>query len=343
MPFWQKVLIFGLGALLGVLLLRLFGGGGRETAPRPEYAGTLPPNYYPQAYTDAYRREVRLVREPRRVVSLAPSVTETLVYVGAGLALVGRTEFCTLPEALAVPSIGGMTPLNLEAIIGAQPQFLVGTTLTPLGEYARLDELRLPAVALSQGRWTEILQETEAVGRLLGANAGATRLVRALEGARLAVERETAAVRTGPPRRVLFLYDLDGLHSAGAGSWLDDLLRVCHAENVAAGAPSAWPTLSREGLLALAPEVLLVSGGHTPAERAAVDRRVAGLTGEAFWRQLPAVRDGRVTVLPGRLTATPGPALVETLPALARAIWPEAYSGSPGEPGNGAGGNGGPE
>ena len=110
-------------------------------APASPAASVLAATTYPLSLVDDDGRAVTVAKEPRRIVSAAPSTTEILFAVGLGGRVVGVTDFCDYPEAaLAVPKIGGFKP-NLEAIIGAQPDLVLAVRGFPADIIANLSTM----------------------------------------------------------------------------------------------------------------------------------------------------------------------------------------------------------
>ena len=81
-------------------------------------------------FTDYYNRTVKVKHNPQTVVSLSPGITEILFDLGVGNKIIGRTKFCNYPpQALEIPSIGGITDASLEQIISLQPQIVITSSM----------------------------------------------------------------------------------------------------------------------------------------------------------------------------------------------------------------------
>ncbi len=248
-----------------------------------------------------------------RVVSLSPSTTEAVFAVGAGDVLVGRSRYCDYPpEAARLPVVGGFADPSLEAIVALRPTLVIGAR-GPAGPAL--------AEALAAHGVETLFPETESiaqiegmiveVGRRLGHEAGARASVAEIERAR----REVAAQAAGRARvRAAFVFDVAPLVVAGPGSFADELVREAGGENVVK-AGGAYPTLDLERLLALDPDVLLdgASDEHGPS-------RVAALRDAPGWKELRAMREGRVRPLAASVVLRPGPRIGQGLAAVARAL-----------------------
>jgi iron complex transport system substrate-binding protein len=258
---------------------------------------------------------------PSRIVSLAPSFTETLFALGLDDEIAGVTSFCDYPEAAkAKPKIGGFKGKSLEAIVGLSPDLVVGTKD---GNEARLfhalDRLGVPTLSVQPSTLTGVIESVRIIGRATGREREAYELARGMEERLFDIHARAKGARAV---RVLFVYGRDPLVLAGPGTFADDMIRWAGGENVVADAAVPYPRLSMETVLARAPEVIVE--GAMGAE--AVD---AG-DSEAYvywsrWESIPAVKTGRIVVINESLIARPGPRIFDGLEILARALHPDLF------------------
>jgi iron complex transport system substrate-binding protein len=256
--------------------------------------------------------------KPKHVVSLAPSVTETLFALGAGEQLVGICTFCDFPrEVERIDRIGSYIAPNVEAIIAKAPDVVIGVPPNNPEAIAALRRAGLRVVIVQ----VDTIEQIEAAMRTIAYEAG-----REAQGELLLEElrQHMATVRArlegAPQRRVLMVVGQNPLIAAGSGIFLDELITQAHGINIAADAHQQWPRLSLEVAVARRPEVII--DGSMGAE----EKDEATLLG--VWRnfpELPAVRAGR---LYGRRSYTllrPGPRLAEGFEEIARLIHPERF------------------
>lgn len=251
-----------------------------------------------------------------RVVSISPSTTEAVFAVGAGAALVGRSTYCDYPEEVRrLPAVGGFADPSLEKILALQPTVVLsarGPAGPGLAEAlaGRGIEVFFPEV--------ESIPQIEAMltelGERLDHAAGAAAAVASIEASR----RQVAAATAGRKLvRTVFLFDVSPIIAAGPGSFPDGLLREAGGENLIV-AGGQYPSLDLERLLALDPEIIL--DGATDDTVPGAPSRVAALRDARGWRDLRALREGRVRVLSGATVLRPGPRIGEGLSAVARAL-----------------------
>jgi len=264
---------------------------------------------------DMLGRRLTVPERPRRVVSLAPSLTETVYAVGAGDRVVGVTQYCDFPpEAASKPKVGGIYNPNLEAILSLEPDLVLATTEGNREEHIReLERLRLPVYVVRPVDFASVLESIERVGRLLGRAAETERLVAGLRRDAEGIERRLRGLRRP---RVLYVVWGSPLVVPGRDTLITDLIRRAGGESVSGEAPLAYPRLSLEEALVRRPErVVLARQGQESVEERLREWPELGL--------LPAVRQGRIQSIDGDLMHRPGPRVLDGLRALARLLHPE--------------------
>src|SRR3989475_7249470 len=174
-----------------------------------------------QPFVDDLGRGVSLSKPPRRVVSLAPSVTEILFAVGLDAEVVGVTTFCDYPaKAKTRPKVGAAIP-NLEAILGLKPDLVVGTDSIRQDVLAKLEQLKIPVFVLSAKTLEDVLGHISTVGRMVGHEPEARRAVQGLRDRLAGIPPRTASVRRGPP---LYVRNTDPLLSVAQGSFIHHMI-----------------------------------------------------------------------------------------------------------------------
>lgn len=250
---------------------------------------------------------ILLMSMPSRIVSLAPSVTEILYALGAGDRIVGVTEFCSYPpEARRLPRIGGMINPDLEKIVSLKPDLVIATTAGNYQEDAeRIGRLGIPVHTVGTPTLESVFSTLTDVGRLLGNDAQADRLVKQLRG-RLEAVKRSVSKRTAP--RTLFIIEADPLIAPGPGNFLGEAITAAGARLVTpAGAPG-WAQMDLEQVITAAPEVILTTEPNR--------KWAEGLDSRVEWRKVPAVRDGRVYVVSDSIQH-PGPRLFDGIEEIA--------------------------
>ncbi|MEX0880647.1 MAG: helical backbone metal receptor [Thermoanaerobaculia bacterium] len=247
---------------------------------------------------------------PRRVVTLAPNLTEIVFALGAGDRLVGVSEFSDYPEAArALPRVGGLE-VDAEKVAALSPDLVLAISEgNAQGAVRALEASGLPVAVAPSGSLDAVLDAIRLVGRRLGRPEAGERLARDL-GARRAAVRERVAGRKRP--RVLLFVWPDPPQAAGGGTFLDDLLREAGAENLA-GQRNGWPVLSAEYLATVPIDLVVVP--QSPQTREAYARAFAS----GALSRGPISR-ARVVHLDESALTRPGPRAFDMLERLADAI-----------------------
>lgn len=191
-----------------------------------------------------------------RVVTLAPSLTQTVLALGAGDRLVGVSRFDDAPSVQALPRVGGFNDPSVESVLALKPQLVLVQKAPgnqkPVETIARLG---VSVVALPLTTVDDVLSAVREVGRLLGRAEQGEALVARIDAMRQQVRQRAQAMHHRPT--VLLVYGFRPLVVAGPGSFAHELLTDAGAINAASKAPTAYPVFSLERAVALKPDVVV--------------------------------------------------------------------------------------
>lgn len=192
-----------------------------------------------------------------RVVTLAPSLTDAVLRLGAGKTLVGVSRFDEDPAVAGLQRVGGFVDPSVETVVALKPQLVIAQK-SPGNRQAveKIAELGISVLALPMTTVRDVTEAITEIGASLGAAEKARELVAGIEEARARVRAEAKARKTAAPR-VMLIYGFKPLVVAGPGSFADELLADVGAVNVAGKAPSAYPVFSLERAVALQPDVVI--------------------------------------------------------------------------------------
>jgi iron complex transport system substrate-binding protein len=263
------------------------------------------------AVTDDAGYAVVLGQPARRIVSLAPYITELLFAAGAGRSVAGVSEFSDYPEAARrLPRIGGGGGLDLEAILALQPDLVIAwQSGNPAQQVERLRSLGL-AVYLSEPRRLEDVPATlERFGRLAGTGPVAAREIAAFR-MRLATLRRRYAHR--PEISVFYQIWERPLMTVNGEHLISDVIRVCGGRNVFSDLPALAPQITLEAVLAVDPDVM-VAGSE------------AGVSSQPLaawldWPELAAVQAGHLYLIPRELLVRHTPRILDGAERLCRRL-----------------------
>lgn len=261
--------------------------------------------------------------EPQRIISTAPSITETLFAMGLGPKVVGVTVYCAYPpEVLKLPKIGTFLKPNIESMVDLHPDLVVVQRQgNRLGE--QLDLLHIRHVDVQSENLDFIYKGALAIGEATGRQSAAAALIARIKSELNAVA--TNAVRSPHKLSVLVLVGhnpgkLEGLIAGAGGSYFADLLNTAGATNAFSDSKAPYPKISIEEILARDPDFILeLSGDALPKQQEAV----------ALWQNLPllrAVRNHHVFAIPAAPFVVPGPRAPQAARLLFNLLHPEAHS-----------------
>ncbi len=271
---------------------------------------------------DELGRKMSVPDSLKRVVSLAPSITEIVFALGKENLLKGVTRFSDFPAAAEkLPRVGSYVHLDLEKIVALKPDLCIGIKDgNPIAVVRKLERLGIPVYAVDPKNLEAILETIIQLGHLLGADQKAHAIVSKV---RARVERVKSMVAVSPRKpRVFFQIGVSPIVSAGTQTYIHELIVMAGGKNLSEG-PVAYPRYSREQVLGLSPEVLII----TSMARGASFERVKEQWRK--WPSIPAVRDNRILLLDSNLCDRPTPRFVDALERLAEAIHPELYRKKP--------------
>lgn len=271
---------------------------------------------------DARSRDVAARSEPRRIVSLIPTVTEILFDLGAGDRLVGRTRWGVHPPAARrIPDVGDGIRPSLEAVLARDPDLVIlydGETNRESRE--RLQRLGVPTLALRHDTMEDLRRNILRLGELVGCPAGGSALADRIARGLAAVSRATE----GRPRvRVYYDAWADPPMTIGGGSFVDSLLTIAGGVNVFGDLETAAPRVSVEAIIDRNPDRILVS-----VAREALDRG-PNLATRHGWERIPAVAAGRVSTLDRDVVSRLGPRVAEAAWSIAEALHGELPAAAP--------------
>ncbi|HEX4385644.1 MAG TPA: helical backbone metal receptor [Myxococcales bacterium] len=240
----------------------------------------------------------------QRVVTLAPSLSEVVLALGAQDRLVGVTRFDDDPRVAKVARIGGYNDPQPEAVLGVKPDLVLAEPApSNRGPVEALARLGVPIEAFPLTTVADIEDAIGGIAQLLGVPEKGRELDAQLEAAR----KQSRDKLQGKKRlRTLLVFGLEPLVVAGPGSFAVELLEDAGGENAAAGADKPFFRWSAEAAVRSAPDLIILCGVDAPPGRPA----------------LPGLDKTRTVHLRSTALLHPGPRLAEALGDLAVALHP---------------------
>jgi iron complex transport system substrate-binding protein len=257
--------------------------------------------------TDDRGVTVTLDRPPQRIVSVLPSLTETVCELGACARLVGVDRYSNHPASVrALPQVGGGVDPNLEAIVALRPDVVLMAKSSRGAQ--RLEALGLKVVALEPKTSADVQRVMGKVGQLLDV-PDAQRVWRAIEAG------VAAAAQSLPPgargHRVYFEVSR-GPYAAGTTSFIGEMLERLGMRNIMTPDLGPFPKINPEYVVRADPDVILIG-----------QRNAHGLAQRPGWATMRAIREDRICVFEeaeSDVLVRPGPRMAEAARLLARCV-----------------------
>ena len=257
--------------------------------------------------TDDRGRAVALARTPQRIVSLLPSLAETVCALGECQRLVGVDRYTNWPESVRkLPQVGGGLDPNIEAIVALRPDVVLMATSSRAA--ARLEALGIAVVALEPKTHADMQRVLGKVGQLLGVQ-DAQRVWRATDaGVQAAAQSLPPAARGA---RVYFEVN-PGPYGAGPGSFIGETLTRLGARNILGATLGPFPKLNPEFVVRADPDLIMVGA-----------RSAEGLAARPGWGSMRALREQRLCVFTPEqsdVLIRPGPRMAEAARLMAACL-----------------------
>lgn len=318
----RKWRLLHVALLLVVLLTAGCGGAASNSQPgqQPAPAGNeASSSAFPLTITDATGTEIYLEKAPERLVSLAPSNTENAFALGLGSKVVGVTDWDNYPEEVKkIEKIGGLEP-NVEKILSLEPDLVIAHVSANHKSIQPLRDAGLRVLALPDSKsFDGVYEALRMLGKATGTQDKAEEVIQQMEQKKAAITAKVAGLSEKEKVKVWVEVSPD-LHTAGRGTFIDDLIRLAGGINVAAE-EEGWVQLSEEQVIAAQPDVIITTYGGYETKKPSEQIRA-----RKAWADLPAVKENRIYDVNSDLVSRPGPRLVEGLEQVAKCLYPEHF------------------
>ncbi len=279
----------------------------------------------PAVLPQTQRIDTAEIRLPRRIITLAPNLTEIVYGLGLGEQVVAVTQFSNFPEAVqSKPRVGSFWQLNLEAIVGKQPDLVLALGFSQQRDLARrLRRMRVPVKTFNIEGFDDLLSAIERIGQITGRPVQAAAMVESLQED-LAGVQET--IRGSRRPKVLWSIQREPLRVAGRKTFVNWIIENAGGTNAIGPTLHQYPPVGAEQVLACQPDVIIeqLMVESDPKEQLEQAR--------AFWQRydhLPAVQSQRIGVLDDDLVARMGPRVVLGVRSTAEILHPDLFGAAP--------------
>ncbi|MBS0293941.1 MAG: ABC transporter substrate-binding protein [Proteobacteria bacterium] len=269
----------------------------------------------PVQVTDDRGRQVQLPRAPQRIVSLLPSLAETVCALGECQRLVGVDRYTNWPDSVKqLPKVGGGLDPNIEAIVALRPDVVLMATSSRAAD--RLQALGIPVLALEPKTHADVQRVMGKIGQLLGVH-DAQQVWRSIDAG------VAAAAQSLPPaaRGLRVYFEVSpGPFGAGEASFIGETLTRLGARNILPAQLGPFPKLNPEYVVRADPDLIMVGA-----------RSAQGLLARPGWDRMRALRDGRLCRFSPEesdVLIRPGPRMAEAARLMAACLQRHAKEGT---------------
>ncbi|MCL2134019.1 MAG: cobalamin-binding protein [Candidatus Bathyarchaeota archaeon] len=273
---------------------------------------------FPVTVTDDEGVKVTITSAPKRVVSLAPSITETVFAAGAGDQVIGVTDYCNYPynfkawiTAGNMSTVGNYWQPAIEPIMALNPDLIFASGDGASNDAAyKLRDLGYTVIVLNPTSVDKILNNIDVIGKATGNADKAAATINSLQARIDAITTKVEDITDKP--NVCYL---TGSYAAGADSFLHSLIVLAGGVNVFGDINAAYPQVSNEIVIAKNPDVIITSTS------------INSLQARAGWSNINAIANGRV-YSPYNYDAysRSGPRFIDVLEDIANMLHPELFS-----------------
>ena len=266
---------------------------------------------------DEAGRRVEAPDYPRRIICLAPSITEAVFAMGKGEEVIGVTDYTEYPpEARQKTSVGGLVDPSIEKIVSLRPDLVLATEEINRRETVEeLARFRIPVFVINPQGLDGIVTAALDMGNALGCSRQAQDLAK-----RLVEKRRRVAARVAglPHPKVFVLIWDDPIITAGNKAFITEVISAAGGDSITADIPQLWPQISLEEVLRRSPDfLLLISGSHQ-------EITLDDLKQRAGWNRLKAIAEKRAIYMDERFEHS-SPLVFDALEDLAKQLHPEAF------------------
>ncbi len=289
------------------------------------------PYKFPLTLVDASGRTVVIEHEPKRIVSMAPSITEMLFALGLGDKVVGVTRYCDYPHQVVklvkegkIQVIGGFTDPSIEKIVSLNPDLVIGCEIhekfVPL-----LDSLGLNVMIVGSKSVDNVYKSIYLIGKACGVEDKALSLV---DNIKDHIRDTWFKVRNASKPSVLVIAWLNPLWVTGRDTYIDDLISLAGGVNAYSG--NGWKSIDTETFLKLDPDIIIITSHAAPGQS---PDKILNYLKQSIpgWENVSAVADNKVYFLSGdaeEAFVRPGPRIALAIEILAKIIHPEIFGES---------------
>lgn len=282
----------------------------------------MPETQYPLSVTDDLNRKITIDKMPQRIVSLAPSITETLFALGLENRIVGVTDYCDYPEAAKFkPRVSSYTTPNTEKLISIEPDIIFAESIHEKTVVPALEKLDLKVIVLSATSIDIVLDDIILIGKITNVNQRADELANSMISQISKITDKTNQISETSKPGILYIIWHEPIWTMGRNTFIDDLFSYAGGKNIFASEFEKSRIVSLESIVSANPQIVIVSGMGTTGDTIfeAIKKEQRLITTDAF------INNRIYKISDSNIIERPGPRIVEGLEELSKLIHPEIF------------------
>ncbi|MCB2305140.1 ABC transporter substrate-binding protein [Clostridium estertheticum] len=270
---------------------------------------------YPLKVVDSYNRTITIEKEPKRIIAIAPNITEGIYALGKGTSLVGRSDYDNYPaKANKVTSVGGLLKPNIEKIVELKPDVVIASTHFDKDVIKKLEDLNIKVVVLyGEENFTGVYNTMTELGQIVNASDKAVTIISSMKKKVADVQIKVKGAKK-PTVYYVAGFGKSGDFTAGKDTFIGNMIDMAGGENVAKDVVG-WK-YSVEKLVEKNPDVLICSKLYDSKK---------GIEATNGYKDLKAVKNGKLLEVDENIIVRQGPRLADGLEAIAKLIHPELF------------------
>jgi len=307
-----------ISVILAIFVCFVFSACGKEATINKDSNTTIKKTsdvVYPLKVVDSYKRTVNIEKEPKRVITIAPNITEVIYALGKGSSVVGRSNYDDYPTAaLKVPSVGDLLEPSIEKIVELKPDLVITSTFFNKDVVKKLENLNIKVIVLSDEKnFTGVYNTISKLGQVVNASEKAQSITSDMKKKVSYITNKVASAKK-PTVYYVAGFGKSGDFTAGKDTFIGNMIEMAGGEN-AADDVIGWK-YSLEKLVEKNPDVLICSKLYDSK------KSIEATNG---YKDLKAVKSGKLLEVDENIIVRQGPRLADGLEAVAKLVHPELF------------------
>jgi iron complex transport system substrate-binding protein len=271
---------------------------------------------YPLKVVDGNKRTITIEKEPQRIISLSPTITESIFTIGKGSKLVGRTTYCDYPAAASkVSAVGSITNPSLEKIIELKPDLVLASDLTSIDTLKKLEDLKIKVLYMkNEESFNGVYATIKTLGDVTNSVTSANRVITSIKYRISTVTEKVKSSKKRPSVYYVVGFGQYGDYTATGDTFISNMIGMAGGKNAAVDGTN-WK-YSLEKLIEKNPDILICSKFYDSKK---------GLLAATGYKDLKAVKSGKLIEIDENFISRQGPRIGEGLYKLAKIIHPELF------------------